>query len=91
MSISVADNFSYQGTKPLDARFQFSSVANMKAAAEATLYNGCLAYVTATKTYYTYDSSNSVDSTTGRWRELIVFFTLFPSFWHETFLKSSII
>ena len=69
MSISVADNFSYQGAKPLDARFQFSSVANMKAAAEATLYNGCLAYVTATKKYYTYDSSNSVDSTTGRWRE----------------------
>ena len=69
MSISVADNFSYQGAKPLDARFQFSSVANMKAAAEASLYNGCLAYVTATKKYYSYDSSNSVDTTTGRWRE----------------------
>lgn len=68
MSINVADNFSYQGSKPLDARFQFSTVANMKAYAEASLYNGCLAYITGTKEYYTYDSSNSVDATTGRWR-----------------------
>ena len=69
MSISVADNFKYQGTKPLDDRIQFSSVANMKAYAEANLYNGCMAYVTATKKYYSYDSSNTVDETTGKWRE----------------------
>ena len=68
MSINVADNFSYQGSKPLDARFQFATVAAMKAYAEASLYNGCFAYVTGTKEYYTYDSSNTVDSTTGRWR-----------------------
>lgn len=68
MSINVADNFNYQGSKPLDARFQFSTVAAMKAYAEASLYNGCLAYITGTKEYYTYDSSNTVDSTTGRWR-----------------------
>ena len=69
MSISVADNFSYQGTKPLDARFQFNTVASMKAAVESTLYNGCFAYVTATKKYYSFDSSNTVDETTGKWRE----------------------
>ena len=70
MSITVGDNFSYQGAKPLDARVQFASVADMKAYAEASLYNGCLAYVTATKKNYQYDSSNTVDTDTGRWREL---------------------
>ena len=70
MSITVGDNFSYQGAKPLDARVQFASVADMKAYAEASLYDGCLAYVTATKKNYQYDSSNTVDTTTGRWREL---------------------
>ena len=29
-----------------------------------------MAYVTATKTYYTYDSTNDVDATLGKWREL---------------------
>lgn len=69
MAIQIADQFTYSGSKPLDARLQFSSVANMKAAAETALYNGCFAYVTATKKYYSYDSSNSIDPTTGRWRE----------------------
>ena len=69
MAIQIADQFTYSGSKPLDARLQFSSVANMKAAAESALYNGCFAYVTATKKYYSFDSSNSVDPTTGKWRE----------------------
>ena len=70
MSITVGDNFSYQGGKPLDSRFQFASVADMKAYATASLYDGCLAYIPSGKKYYTYDSSNSVDQTTGKWREL---------------------
>ena len=69
MAISVADNFSYKGSKPLDARIQYNSVADMKAVAEADLYDGCKAYVKATKKFYTYDSTNTVDSTTGKWRE----------------------
>ena len=69
MGINVADNFNYQGAKPLDARFQYTSVANMKAATESSLYNGCMAYVTENKKYYTFDSSNSSDATTGKWRE----------------------
>ena len=70
MAISVADNFSYKGSKPLDARIQYSTVANMKNATTSDLYDGCLAYVTATKKNYQYDSTNSVDPTTGKWREL---------------------
>lgn len=70
MAISVADNFSYKGSKPLDARIQYSTVANMKNATTSDLYDGCLAYVTEIKKNYQYDSTNSVDPTTGKWREL---------------------
>lgn len=69
MSLTLGDNFSYQGAKPLDSRIQFATVAAMAAYAEASLYNGCIAYITENKKYYTYDSSNTVDSTTGKWRE----------------------
>ena len=69
MAISVADNFSYQGTKPLDSRVSFDTVAAMAAASDATLYDGCFAYVKATQKYYSYDSTNESDPTTGKWRE----------------------
>lgn len=70
MAIQVADNFSYQGKKPLDARVQFNTLANMVATSADILYDGCLAYVKGDKKYYTYDSSNDVDETLGKWREL---------------------
>lgn len=69
MAISVADNFSYQGPKPLDARAKYATVAAMKAATEATLYDGIQAYVSETDKYYKYLSTNTVDEVTGRWRE----------------------
>lgn len=69
MAIAVADNFSYQGAKPLDARTKFGSVDAMAAYDEASLYDGCIAYVANTKTYYSFDSSNEEDATTGKWRE----------------------
>ena len=69
MAISVADNFSYQGTKPLDARSKFSSISEMVSYSQASLYDGCISYVTAEKKYYSYDSHNAVDPTTGKWRE----------------------
>lgn len=70
MAIQVADNFSYQGAKPLDARLKYNTVADMVAVGASTIYDGILAYVVATKTYYTYDSTNDVDVTLGKWREL---------------------
>ena len=69
MAINVADNFSYKGSKPLDARIKYETVAAMAGAATADLYDGCMAYVTATKKYYSYDSTNTTDPTTGKWRE----------------------
>lgn len=70
MAINVADNFSYKGGKPLDARTKYTAVADMVATPAADLYDGCLAYVTATKKNYQYDSSNTSDPTFGKWREL---------------------
>ena len=69
MAINVADNFSYKGSKPLDARITYATVAAMAGAATADLYDGCFAYVKATQKYYSYDSSNTTDPTTGKWRE----------------------
>ena len=69
MSLTLGDNFSYQASKPLDARLKYDTVANMKAVADATMYDGCLAYCSATDKTYQWKSTNSVDTTTGRWRE----------------------
>ena len=68
MSINIADNFSYLGTKPLDGRIKYATVALMKTQAESTLYDGCLAYCSETDKTYQWKSSNSVDTTLGRWR-----------------------
>ncbi len=67
--IQVADGFRYQGSKPLDERLKYDSIADMKAVSESALYDGCFAYVTATQKYYSFDSSNETDETLGKWRE----------------------
>ena len=69
MGITIADNFNYQGAKPLDARIKYATVALMKAQVEATLYDGCIAYVDEDEKMYQFKSSNTVDATTGKWRE----------------------
>ena len=69
MALTLGDNFSYQGAKPLDARLVYSTVASMKAVADSTMYDGCLSYCTATSKTYQWKSTNDVDETTGKWRE----------------------
>ena len=69
MALTLGDNFSYQGAKPLDARLKYDAVADMKAVGDATMYDGCLAYCVATDKTYQWKSSNTVDATTGKWRE----------------------
>lgn len=69
MALTLGDNFSYQGAKPLDARLTYSTVASMKSVADATMYEGCLAYCIATAKTYQWKSTNTVDETTGKWRE----------------------
>lgn len=67
MGMPFFDNVNYSGKKPLDARSGYDTVANMVAATK--VYDGLMAYVTATKKYYTYDSTNEADPTLGKWRE----------------------
>jgi len=69
MAINVADNFSYKGSKPLDARIKANTVSDLVSTPAADLYDGCFAYVTGTKKYYSYDSTNTSDPTLGKWRE----------------------
>ena len=69
MSLTLGDNFSYGGSKPLDARLKYATLADMKAVVDATMYDGCLAYCVATDKTYQWKSTNTVDADTGRWRE----------------------
>lgn len=69
MALTLGDNFSYQGAKPLDARLKYSTVSEMKAVGDATMYDGCMAYCSETEKTYQWKSTNTVDASTGRWRE----------------------
>ena len=69
MALILGDNFSYQGAKPLDARLKYDTLASMKAVADSTIYDGCLAYCVGTEKTYQWKSTNSVDPTLGKWRE----------------------
>lgn len=69
MALIIGDNFSYQGAKPLDARLKYDTIAAMAAMADSILYDGCLAYCSATDKTYQWKSTNTIDSTLGRWRE----------------------
>ena len=69
MALTLGDNFSYGGSKPLDARLKYATLADMKTVADATMYDGCLAYCVATDKTYQWKSTNTVDTDTGRWRE----------------------
>ena len=69
MGISVADNFNYQATKPLDGRIEYATLSAMKAVADAVMYEGCLCYCKEDGKHYEWKSTNTVDPTTGKWRE----------------------
>lgn len=69
MALTLGDNFSYQGAKPLDARLKYDTLAAMKAVADSTMYAGCMAYCMATDKTYQWKSTNTVDEDTGKWRE----------------------
>lgn len=69
MALTLGDNFSYQGAKPLDARLKYDTLATMKAVGDATMYEGCMAYCVETDKEYQWKSTNTVDADTGKWRE----------------------
>ena len=70
MSILLSDNFQYWGRKPLDSRLVYDTLADMAAMADATLYEGIIAYNLEDSKYYTFSPSNPIDPTLGKWVEL---------------------
>lgn len=69
MAIGIADNFLYQGRKPLDSRIVKDTIADMIGMAESIIYEGIMVYNKETEKYYVFNSSNSVDSVLAKWRE----------------------
>ena len=69
MGIQVADNFDHKSKKPLDARISYTTLALMKAVTDTNIYEGCEAYCAETDKYYKFLSTNTVDASTGKWRE----------------------
>ena len=69
MALTIGDNFSYQGAKPLDGRIKYDTLAAMVAMPDSTLYDGCIAYCVGEDKNYQWKSTNTVDATTGKWRE----------------------
>ena len=69
MALTLGDNFSYLGTKPLDGRIKYSTISEMVAMSDTTLYDGIIAYCVADGKNYQWKSTNDVDVTLGKWRE----------------------
>lgn len=69
MGINIADNFAYNGKKPMDNRTEYTTLAAMKAVVDANINEGCICYNKEDGKYYTFKSTNTVDATTGKWRE----------------------
>lgn len=69
MSINIGDNLSYLGAKPLDGRLKYDTVSAMAGMSDNVLYDGCLAYCVGSDKTYQWKSTNTVDPTTGKWRE----------------------
>lgn len=70
MSMTIIDNFSLKGKSFMDGRQGVATMAVLKAIPETDIPDGFRAYCAETKLWYEYNSANSVDATTGRWRSV---------------------
>lgn len=68
MAIKIGSNFTFQGEQPNFERDRFATKAAMKAFPETSIDDGHLSYCAEDGNTYQFKSSNSVDSTTGKWR-----------------------
>lgn len=55
MAINTIDNFSYKGTKPLDARLVFNTLDEMTSYPKENLYVGIIMYCIETSKHYIYN------------------------------------
>lgn len=69
MALTIGDNFKYQANKPNFERDSFTTLEAMKAYPETSIDDGHLSYCAETNKHYKFLSSNTVDETTGKWRE----------------------
>ena len=69
MALTIGDNFKYQANKPNFERDSFATLEAMKAYPETCIDDGHLSYCAETNKHYKFLSSNTVDETTGKWRE----------------------
>ena len=70
MALLIGDNFSYNGKKPNFERDSFETLAALKSFAEANIDNGHISYCVETKKHYIFNDTNTIDESTGKWREL---------------------
>ena len=66
---NVAITFGYEGDLPNFERDQFATLADMKEVVD-TIDEGHMSFCKETKKHYVFQSSNSLDATTGKWREI---------------------
>lgn len=66
--IAIGTHFSPRFKRPIDDRYTFDTIAEMKSFSEAALYNGIETFNNQDKKTYKYLSTNSVDPTIGKWR-----------------------
>lgn len=67
--VQIIDNFEYKGKQPNFVRDQFDTVFAMKSVSDDHIDEGHLSYCKETNKYYTFNSSNSFNVSTGKWRE----------------------
>lgn len=68
MAIGVIDNFSYNGKKPNFERDKFSTLEGMRNVQDSVIDEGHISFCEETGLSYQFLSSNSIDSSTGKWR-----------------------
>lgn len=66
---NIAITFGYEGDLPNFERDQFATLADMKQVVD-TIDEGHMSFCKETKKHYVFHSSNSLDATTGKWREI---------------------
>ena len=68
MAIKIGSNFAFQGEQPNFERDRFATLAEMKAFPETSIDDGHLSYCHQDGNTYQFKKSNTVDTTTGKWR-----------------------
>lgn len=72
MAIKFTGNVEFKGKQSFEVRAEYATLVAMKAADERGLNDGLIAYNKESKKHYTFNGSNTVDGTLGKWRELLI-------------------